>query len=270
MSEDLQIPPPGYRTPGYRGTRRGWSQDPEMRRLALIAGGIGAVLVIVVGMWGFSGGGSNTAPVIEPASGPVKVRPTNPGGMKIVGANDQVLSDQAQGGPTHLAPPPQVPNPQALSQQDAATASGTSTPGTATPTPPPAPDQFALPMPPPPPPGYVAPAAPTTALAAAQPVSPAAPAIAPATGGTAAGAGQGTQVQLAALDSRQRARVEWQHLQQRMPGLLAGRQPDIVKAVVNGKTFWRLRMNGFATIAQATSFCAQVRAKGASCSIATF
>jgi hypothetical protein len=33
---------------------------------------------------------------------------------------------------------------------------------------------------------------------------------------------------------------------------------------------WRLRTGGFATVAEAASFCAKMRSRGADCSIAAF
>jgi Flp pilus assembly protein TadD len=75
----------------------------------------------------------------------------------------------------------------------------------------------------------------------------------------------GLFAQLAALDTEQRARVEWQRLQTRMPGLLAGRAPEIVQAEVRGRTFWRLRTTGFRSANEQNAFCSQVRGFGVDC-----
>jgi hypothetical protein len=77
-------------------------------------------------------------------------------------------------------------------------------------------------------------------------------------------------VQLAAMTSHAAADAEWQRLVSHMPGLLGGRTPMVQRADVDGRTVWRLRTGGFASIAEATRFCQQVRAQGGGCSIAAF
>jgi len=71
--------------------------------------------------------------------------------------------------------------------------------------------------------------------------------------------------QLAALDTEQRARSEWQHLQAQIPELLSGRTPTIMPADVHGRTFWRLRTGGFRTATEQSEFCSQVRGLGLDC-----
>lgn len=76
------------------------------------------------------------------------------------------------------------------------------------------------------------------------------------------------QVQLAAAPSEDAAQAEWAHLQERMPAVLGGHQPIVVKAEKDGKLFWRLRTGGFADANDAQAFCARVREGGASCVVA--
>jgi hypothetical protein len=77
-------------------------------------------------------------------------------------------------------------------------------------------------------------------------------------------------VQLAALGSEEAARTEWQRLERKLPTMLDGRKPDVSKIEHDGKTFWRLRTGGFASAAEATSFCDKAKAKGVGCAVASF
>jgi hypothetical protein len=77
-------------------------------------------------------------------------------------------------------------------------------------------------------------------------------------------------VQLAALNSQSDAERAWSKVSSAMPGLFSDKQPDIQTAIVNGKTFYRLRTGGFSSDADAAKFCGQVTAYGGSCTIARF
>jgi Flp pilus assembly protein TadD len=76
-----------------------------------------------------------------------------------------------------------------------------------------------------------------------------------------------TVVQLAALDSEDSARLEWDRLSKRMPDLLNGRQPLFSRAERDGHIFWRVRTAGFADLAEARGFCAHVRNAGNGCTV---
>ena len=81
-------------------------------------------------------------------------------------------------------------------------------------------------------------------------------------------AAAGVQVQFAASPSKADAQAAWQQLRHRMPRLLVGREPIFIKVAHDGGDFWRLRTDGFATVADADAFCAQVRSAGAACVVA--
>ncbi len=77
-------------------------------------------------------------------------------------------------------------------------------------------------------------------------------------------------VQLASLNSQTAAEAQWSKLASDNPALFGSRQPDIQTAVVNGKTYYRLRTGGFASKADAARFCGEVSAAGSTCTLANF
>jgi hypothetical protein len=271
VDEDLDIPqaaPRGGLSSSYRTQRRGGGMDPGTRRLAIIAGGIGVALVAIIGVWSLSGSRSGTVPVIQAEKGPIRVKPENPGGMQVMGLNEDITADSSAGGKEKLAPAPEAPDPQALKAQMQAAAQQAAKVSSA-----------------PAKPAQVAKATPAQPVSLETPSQPATPPVSglpqtkpettsraanPAPAAETKNVGRGTQVQLAALSSERAAMTAWEHLSKQMPELLSGRQPHVMRAEVDGRTYWRLRTGGFASIAQATQFCERVRAKGSGCSIASF
>ena len=244
MSDDLNIPSHTYRVP-----RGGRGMDVGTRRLALIAGGLGGALVLLVGGWSVLGHRSTGVPVIEADSSPLRVKPDNPGGMNVGGSSDESLSDGSDGTVGKLAPASETPAPQNI-KPPAAQIAKPSVVATATPAVPIAPAAIS--------------AAPALS-AAPKPPTPATHVAADHGPG-----GKATLVQLAAVSSEDAAKTEWDRLTKRMPDLFGRRQPAVTKIEHDGKTLFRLRTGGFSDIAQATAFCEQVRAKGNGCSIAAF
>ncbi len=248
MSDDLSIPSPTYRVP-----RHSRGMDPGTRRLVFIACGLGGALIAVIGGWTMVGRHAGTVPVIQADSRPVRVKPENPGGMQVAGANEDILSGGTESKDGKLGPPPETPAPQALRN--------------------PPPPQSA-------PPPVVAPSAP-----AAMPVAPPAPAkpvtaskptvvaekhAVPVPEHPAQAGAKGVLVQLAAVRSEEAAKTEWQKLSKRMPELFGERHPAFTKTEHAGQALWRVRTGGFNDVSQATQFCERVRAKGAGCSVADF
>ena len=236
MSDDLHIPAAGrgsvpIRT-YYQPRRPG--MDRGTKALLAAGAGLGGLLLAGAGGWALSGRHAAVVPIIEADSRPVRVKPENPGGLQIAGADEQVMGgrgSKVQG----MAPPAEVPAAQALRAQMPPQAVA-----------PPVPALPALPAAPP-------------AAVVLQPAPVARPAPAPAP--------VGPLVQLAALDSEGAAQTEWQRLAKRMPDLLGDRQLVVQRAERDGRAVWRLRTGGFQDIADATAFCARVRAKGGACSI---
>ena len=243
MPSDLQRPTPHRpEQPVYRPSRGG--MDPTTKRLAVMAGAIGVVLLALVGGWSLAGRHEGGVPVIEPPAGPERVKPADPGGMQLMGAEPPPANNDAGG--TALAPAPEKPDRQALQAElDRATKDAAANEA-------------------------AAPAEPTPT----RPLSPAAspPAASPPTTGTKAPASlsRHVEVQLAAMDTEAAARAEWSRLAAKDPALFAARRPVIVAANHDGKTFYRLRTGDFDTVASATDFCQRSRAAGAACTIAAF
>ncbi len=236
----------------WRPQRRESSFDPQMTRMAVLAGGVVGVLALGYGAYSLIGHGPHAIPVIEADSRPVRVKPDNPGGMQVAGAEEQIMGGAGSGQADAMAPSPEVPEPQVLQAQIQASHQ-------------PVPPAPALPVslsnPPAPPPPVIA-AMPEQRPAVAKPaVTAHAPATSP-TGHTA--------VQLAAMETEAAAVAEWQRLAKRMPDLMASHHPAVEKAERDGKAIFRLRTSGFTDMADATAFCTQVRSKGGACTIASF
>jgi hypothetical protein len=227
--------------------------DPATRRLALIASGLGGTLLAVIGGWTVYSHRASTVPVIQADNGPVRVKPDNPGGMQIAGANEDILSGISGSGSSKLAPPPESPAPQALSTP----------PPAATPTPPAV-------VQPPAPVAVAAPAAVAPSQAVDKPVVSPERRIAVVAPERANPGAKNTLVQLAAVRSEAAAKSEWQRLERQMPTLLGQHRPAFSKIDRNGQTLWRVRTGGFNDVADANAFCERVRAKGAGCSVADF
>ena len=239
----------------WRPQRRESVFDPQMTRMALMAGGVMAVLALGYGGYSLLGRGPRTVPVIEADSRPVRVKPDNPGGMQVAGAEEQIMGGTGTGQADAMAPAPEVPQPQVLRAQIEAAHQ---------PPPPPAP-------PPAQPVSLAVPPAPPSPAISAMPEQRVTLPVKPqAASHTPAAIAGGTQVQLAAMETEAAAVAEWQRLAKRMPDLLGSRKPAVQRAERDGKAMFRLRTGGFTDVAQATAFCTQVRAKGGGCTIASF
>jgi hypothetical protein len=275
MRDELDIPMPRMAPatgPSYRVSRGANPIDPATKRLAVIAGGLGGALLLLVGVWSLGGHHHGGVPVVQADSRPLRSKPDQPGGMQVAGENETILSG-ASGGKDAMAPPPETPAPETLKaearQQLAAQTASAAALAAATATP-----AMTSPMraePTVPAPVTSAPATPAVAAVSAPSATPDQKLIAHAAAKAAKPVVPGnTQVQLAALGSEQAAMVEWQRLTHKMPVLLNDRHPAVLRSEFDGKTYFRLRTGGFTNIAEATAFCEQVRAKGVGCALARF
>lgn len=72
-------------------------------------------------------------------------------------------------------------------------------------------------------------------------------------------------VQLGAFDAPADARGEWDRVADRFASLMAGKRRVIQEASSGGRTFYRLRVEGFADVADARRFCAALLAEQVNC-----
>lgn len=204
----------------YAARRQRPEVDPALRRIALAAGGVSVLVIAVAMLW--SGVrphvGFGPPPEITAPATPLRVAPSDPGGLTVPGANVQIMSGDNSSAPAQLAPEVQAPQIAQL-------------------------DQSA---------GITPPAAPVAPAPA--PPAPSGPA----------------QVQLGSAVDQAGAQKIWSQLETTMPGLLTGKAPQYVPAVVDGQTIWRLLVAGFADTPSAQAFCAALVAKNATCQVTAF
>jgi hypothetical protein len=239
--------------PSYRVRR---SDDGQQSwRLIAIGGGLAATLVVGAALvWGMTrAGGPRSVPLIEPDPRPFKVRPDDPGGLRVPN-QDELIFERNRGpatpGSARLAPEPEAPRLDALRAQVAQ----------------PAPEPIVLPQ------AVPAPAAPVARNGAQPPAAPAPVAPAPAVQAPAPAArpapapGGAVRVQLGALTSEESARGEWDRLARRHGDLLGAFRPQVLRFEREGQaTLFRLRTGGFVDAAAAGAFCEQARARNIPC-----
>jgi Flp pilus assembly protein TadD len=74
-----------------------------------------------------------------------------------------------------------------------------------------------------------------------------------------------SSVQFAAATSELSAHSYWQNLVHRYHDALGQREPSVVRVEHGHHVFWRLRTEGFETVAEAKALCARMRASGQDC-----
>jgi Flp pilus assembly protein TadD len=190
-----------------------------------------------------------------------------------------IIANSQQPPPPPAPPPPTVPAVATTSVTQTVTMPPPATPRPLVPAPapavaaPPAPAAVAPPSDPDaaytgPPPIPVTASSSTPGPAGTPVPEPQAPApVTPPAAGASTG---GDEVQLGALDSQDDAERAWRDISGATPALFSGKSPDIQPATVNGKTYYRLRVGGFANKAAAATFCAEVSAAGNACTVANF
>ncbi|WP_426957250.1 SPOR domain-containing protein [Muricoccus radiodurans] len=248
---------PSYR---IRPARAGFEVPWKM---IAVAGGIAGVLAVVGGgLWWVTRAANRNVPTIEADTRPIRIRPDDPGGLRVANQDERIFDNQRRGGAAapqapRLAPEAERPDVAALRQ---AAATRPATPPAA-PAPQPAPAAATAPAVPP---GTLVPLRPPGSAPAA--VAPqAAPAAPPAAPARPAGR---IVVQLGAVSSEAVARAEWERVRARAPDLMGDRQLTVTRVDRGeGQTpLYRMRTGGF-DAEGARAFCAGLRAKGAACTV---
>ena len=96
---DLNIPMPAQNVGdgNFRVARRRPAMEPNTKRLALLAGGIGGALALLMGVWSLTGHHRTGVPVVEADSRPLRVKPDKAGGLDVEGQDSRLLSGDESG-----------------------------------------------------------------------------------------------------------------------------------------------------------------------------
>lgn len=263
---------PSDRMADYDDEPRGGGKPRWGRRILtglVAAAALGGFAVVVVFSLETDEGADTAAPapVVKAQSGPTKVKPAEPGGMKIPDQDKQVFARLDPNAPKNtverLLPPPKrlVEKPPPLKPAPAAELELSPGPILA---PPPMPRLKPPPVmeaPPPAPP-------PEPKIAVVKKAPAPLPEIAVATAAAAkvAPAAGGFRVQLVALRSEAAARVAWSGYLKKHADLFGKLKPTFAKAVIKGKgTFYRLQAGPLADAGAARVLCEKVKKRKMGC-----
>ncbi len=230
--------------PSYRVQR-----DPSgvpWRMLAVAGGMLAVVAVGAGGYWAFQSSGGGSIPVVEADPRPFKVRPDDPGGLRVPNQNALVLerpgnrqSAAQTGRPAGVVPETEAPN------LDLLRAAVAPPPVVA---PQPVPREVQLPD--------------LAAISEAAPQPAAEPAAAPE---PAPRTGR-VMVQLAAVTSEEGARSEFERISRRVPDLFEGLTPVVQRLDRDGQIpLFRVRARGFNDQDSARQFCEALRGRNFAC-----
>ena len=209
------------------------------RTIALALLGVGLLVAVMLGLaqWQRGRGGAGDGALIAAQEGDYKVRPDDPGGLKVEGEGDTAIATSAGAGTANGAVDLRaVPEAPVLAARD---------PGPE-PSPTPVAGRSAVAQVP----------APGGKLVAAAPLGT-------SRGNIPGGVGGGSLVQLGAFPSEGAANGAWGTFTKRF-GYLAALGKSVEPAEVNGRTVYRLRVNA-GSAGQATDICGRLRVAGEGC-----
>ena len=288
VNEDERLPASGGDPPPAR-----FLPGPRLARTLIAAVAVLAVVGVAVVAFRIWGGGSDQPPVIAAPAGPIKVRPTDPGGARIPNLDKEIF-ERLDGGASppaeRLLPQPEEPvrnrdetgDAPAPETAGAAGEAPSPEPSAAAPSPrpeqpvrsrigtdaPPAPATAASAVAdtPSPEPGARPPAAVPEPRPAASRETPKKTASRPPPAGVARTGGT-FMIQLSSLRSEGAVRRAWSDLQRRHRDLLGGLSLNIQRAVPAGRkqAFYRMRAGPLSTQEAAKDLCSRLKARRLDC-----
>lgn len=255
-----------------------FAQSDKMTRMLVYgAGGIGAILALIVGVRSLLDGHRGEIAIIAPPPVPVREKPLDPGGMHVLSGIPADLG-AAGTGRAHLAPGPEQPKLAALAARYAASKPD---PSEAVGTPPveetsPAPAQVDKPQ------ASPAQALTDTVPAKTQPTPApqpdqtvqAAPPASTDTGAhlpvrkavlSASPPASSSYIQLGAFNQAEKAQREWTRIARRMEGALSRKPVFIVPKLIRGQMLYRIWVGGYPSLAHATAACSVVKGRRLPC-----
>jgi cell division septation protein DedD len=234
----------------------------------------GIAVVLALGVMAVSAGGlwigyrlsagrtpSGDIPLIHADTDPVKVKPTDPGGMEIPNRDRFVFNPTGNMPVERLLPAPEAPLPRPATVSTPMVPAPPPAAATATP---------AIPAPGQTPPASAAPA-PTQAAPAPAQSSPAVTnpsktqtAAIPSTGSAA-----GYRLQLGAVKTPEMAKSEWARIKREYGDLVGSLTVSTERADLGDRgVYYRIQVGPVADAAQAERVCAQLRQRGQGCILA--
>jgi len=211
---------------------------PAGRIVLLIVLAVLVLAAVGIGLWWYQqhqGQGGN-GELIQAQEGDYKVKPDEPGGMKVEGEGDSVFATSqgaASNASINIGALPESPVQGRTAEQTTGETRGDRTARLSVP---------------------------GASSAMPSSTSSAIPNPAPA------GGGSGSLIQLGAFPSEGGANVAWSSLSKRF-SYLAQLGKSVERAEANGKTFWRLRVNAGSN-GQARELCGRLKVAGESCFVA--
>lgn len=267
----------GFSTPSRQRVTAFAQSDRMTRMLVYGAGGIGAVLALIVGVRSLLDGHRGEIAIIAPPPVPVREKPLDPGGMHVLSGIPTDL-DETGTGRAQLAPGPEQPKLAALAARYAAskpTASETSeTPPARQEAPPDtdagaqrsatakapvsmAPDESSPAPSPPSEPSHKEASPKTLDTPVAMPTPEAILSAAPPT--------RSFYIQLGAVNRADKARQEWGRIARRMSGQLSRRPVYIVPKLIRGQMLYRIWVGGYPSPERAIAACNAVKTRKLPC-----